>query len=129
MFRQGAERCLVSVQNRVRLSAWSETHPDIALIRPRNYADAHPGPDDVLLIVEVADTSLQYDREVKLALYARHGIPEVWLVDLRQDRITMHREPTPQGYRRSCAAAATDVVETGALPGVALEVAAVFAES
>lgn len=70
---------------------------------------------------------MQYDREVKLALYARHGIPEVWLVDLRQNRITMHREPAPQGYRRSCQAAATDVIEPAALPGVALEVAAVFA--
>lgn len=126
MFRTADDRCLVSVQNPVRLSAWSEPQPDIALLKPRNYSTAHPGPDDVLLIVEVSDSTLKYDRDVKLTLYARHGIPEVWLIDLQQNRLTQYRDPTPQGYRRSCMAAATDVVEPAELPGLAVRVSEVF---
>jgi Uma2 family endonuclease len=82
---QGIEdRGTVRVQNPVRLSDHSEPEPDIALVRPRpeGYADRHPGPDDALLIVEVADTTLTLDREVKMPLYARAGIPECWTVDL-----------------------------------------------
>lgn len=63
------------------------------------YAAAHPGPKDVLLLVEVADTSAGYDQRVKLPLYARAGIPEVWLVDLEGDRIEVLREPAAGRYR------------------------------
>jgi Uma2 family endonuclease len=127
--RKGSEDSfMLRCQSPVRLSPWSEPRPDIALLRPRSYADAHPGPEDVLLIIEVADSSLQYDREVKLALYARHGIAEVWLVDLRQNLVTMYREPTPQGYRRTGQPAATERIEPAALAGLSLDVAAVFAE-
>lgn len=119
---------LLRCQSPVRLSAWSEPQPDVALLKPRSYAAEHPGPDDVLLVVEVADSSLQYDRDVKLALYARHGIAEVWLIDLQQNRLTQYRDPTPQGYRRSCMAAASDVVEPSELPGLAVSVSALFRE-
>jgi Uma2 family endonuclease len=74
----------ISVQDPVRLSNLSEPEPDVAVLRPRAdfYAGAHPTPADVLLLVEVVDTTLRYDRRVKLPLYARSGIPEVWLVIL-----------------------------------------------
>jgi Uma2 family endonuclease len=58
-----------------------------------------PGPEDVLLLIEVSDTSLSYDRNVKLPLYARAGIPEVWIVDLASETIERHTEPTAEGYR------------------------------
>ena len=95
------DQAIVSTQNPVRLDRYSEPEPDLALLRPRDdfYAAAHPGPGDVLLIIEVADTSLRYDREIKIPLYARHGIPEVWLVDLENERLLRFLEPGPDGYR------------------------------
>ncbi len=97
VFVKGSE-ALVRVQDPIRLSEQSEPQPDLALVKNQSYAQAHPGPEDVLLLIEVADTSLAYDRTVKLPLYARHGIPEVWLVDLTQSRIEVYRQPSPSGY-------------------------------
>jgi Uma2 family endonuclease len=93
-------RAIVSVQNPVRLSSRSEPQPDIALLRYREdfYRHAHPGPEDILLLVEVADSSLRYDLEVKLPLYARHGVPEVWIVDLEHRRLEMYRRPAENTY-------------------------------
>ena len=91
---------IVSVQNPIRLDRYSQPQPDLALLRPRAdfYAEAHPQPADVLLIVEVAEASLAYDRDVKIPLYARHGIPEVWLLDVAGRCLTAHRAPGPDGY-------------------------------
>jgi Uma2 family endonuclease len=93
-------RAIVSVQDPIRLNPRSEPQPDIALLRYRAdfYRHAHPGPEDVLLLVEVADSSLRYDREVKLPLYARHGIPEVWIVDLEHRRLEIYRRPAEETY-------------------------------
>lgn len=93
---------IVSIQNPVYLGHHSEPQPDVALLRPRAdfYASGHPGPDDVLLLVEVAETSGQFDREVKIPLYANAGIREVWLIDLSDGAILVHRSPTTAGYDR-----------------------------
>ncbi len=82
-------RAIVWAQNPIGLGERSEPQPDLALLRwrPNFYADADPRPEDVLLIIEVADTSLAYDRDIKVPLYARAGIPEVWLVDLNEARL------------------------------------------
>jgi Uma2 family endonuclease len=90
----------VLVQNPVRLSEYSEPQPDLALLRRREdfYSEHHPQPADVLLIVEVSDTSLRFDRDTKIALYAGHGIPEVWLVDLRGGRLVRYRAPQQGSY-------------------------------
>jgi Uma2 family endonuclease len=97
------DAAVVQVQNPIRLDEHNEPEPDLALLKPRPdfYTTAHPTPPDVFLVVEVADTSLEYDRRRKLPLYARHGIPEVWLVDLNADTILVARDPTPSGYRTS----------------------------
>lgn len=94
-------KAIVSVQDPIRLSEHSEPEPDLALLKPRPdfYSFKHPTPEDVLLIVEVAETSLQYDKEVKLPLYARHGVPEVWLIDLEGGQIEVHTEPEGERYR------------------------------
>ena len=91
----------IRVQNPVHLDVHSEPEPDVAMLLPRgsHYATHHPTPADVLLVVEVADSSLETDRRVKLPLYARAGIPEAWLVDLVQDEVLVHRDPSPNGYR------------------------------
>lgn len=96
-------RAVVRVQNPVRLDRHNEPEPDIALVRSsaRKYRETHPSPEDVLLLVEVADSSLRFDRDVKVGLYARCGIPEVWLLDLTSTRITRFRGPSDAGYRES----------------------------
>jgi Uma2 family endonuclease len=88
-------------QNPVRLDRRSEPEPDLTLVRFRAdfYAESHPAPRDVLLIIEVADTTLHYDRHVKASLYARAGIPECWIADLTDEAIEAHTEPSPDGYR------------------------------
>lgn len=96
-----AGQAIVRIQNPIHLSERSEPQPDLALLRPRLdfYAAGHPGPQDVLLVVEVADTSIGFDREIKIPLYASAGIPEAWLVNLPEDRIDMYRRPTSTGYQ------------------------------
>ena len=118
------DRAVIRVQNPVRLGRHDEPEPDVAVLRPplAQYRDRHPGPGDVLLIVGVADTSLAYDRDVKLPLYARVGIPEAWLVDLDGNAIDVHRTPTLRGYRDSQRLARGGTVTLHAFPDVALAV-------
>ena len=101
LFFRVQERGIVWVQNPIRLGERLEPQPDLALLKPRAdfYAPAHPGPEDVLLVVEVAETSVDYDREAKLPLYARAGISEVWLVDLQGGSVEVYRRPSPRGYK------------------------------
>ena len=93
-------RANVRVQGPVRLDDENEPHPDVTLLRRRDdyYATGHPGPGDVLLLIEVADSTLSFDRNVKLPLYARAGIPEVWIVNLRDRRLESYTDPTEDGY-------------------------------
>ena len=95
-----SEQVAVRVQSPVRLSDLSEPQPDLALLRhrPDFYAGAHPGPGDVLLVVEVADTTLAWDRDVKVPLYGRAGVGEVWIVDLTAEVVDILKGPGTQGY-------------------------------
>lgn len=97
---RGAE-AILAPQNPVILNDLSEIQPDMALLRWRDdfYASSHPNPDDILLLVEVADSSIGFDRGVKAPLYARRGIRELWLVDLTGDAVEIHRQPSPDGFR------------------------------
>lgn len=99
--RSVAPRVVVWVQSPIHLGPHSEPQPDVALLRPprSRYADAHPGPDDILLVIEVADTSVEDDRARKIPLYARAGIRETWLVNLPGGVIGVYRDPGPDGYR------------------------------
>jgi Uma2 family endonuclease len=85
------DEAIVSVQNPVRLNEYNEPQPDLTMIRPRDYRESLPIPADVLLLIEVSDTTLAYDRGVKLPLYARAGVREVWIVDLPGETIASHR--------------------------------------
>lgn len=97
------ERAIVSVQNPVRLDQRSEPEPDVSILRSRPdfYAGGHPGPKDVLLLVEVSDTTQEYDRGQKLLAYAKAGVAEVWLVDLPAEVVEVYREPKADGYAQS----------------------------
>lgn len=85
----------------VRLPPRSEPLPDIAIVRHHDdlYLSAHPGPADLILIIEVADTTLAYDRGRKLAMYAGAGITVYWVADLRGRRLFVHRQPEQRAYR------------------------------
>jgi Uma2 family endonuclease len=123
-----APRALVATQNPVFLDLHSEPQPDIALLRPRAdfYDSSHPTPADVLLIVEVADTTLAYDTQIKLPLYARHGIPEVWQVDLSNRRFLVHRTPAPTGYQDVQTLTDLSAVTPLLLPDVTVDLSDLF---
>ena len=93
-------RAVMAVQDPVRLDEHSEPQPDIMLLQWRDdfYRNGHPSPDDVLLLIEVADSSIEFDRTVKLAAYARAGIPEVWIVARAERRIEAYTEPAGDEY-------------------------------
>jgi Uma2 family endonuclease len=97
------DRWLVAAQDPAHLDEYSEPQPDIMLLKVVSdfYASKHPEPSDVYLLVEVADTSLSYDRERKLPLYGRSGIPEVWIVNLDEPCVEVYREPHLNGYGSS----------------------------
>jgi Uma2 family endonuclease len=91
---------LVSVQSPLRLNRYSEPQPDLMLLRPRDdfYSKAHPGPADALLVVEVSESSLRYDRQIKMPLYASHEIAEFWLIDLTAMELHVCRRPEHGSY-------------------------------
>jgi Uma2 family endonuclease len=124
------DQAIVSVQNPARLDRFSEPQPDVTLFRPRadNYRTRErPGPADVLLLVEVADSSLRYDRAVKLPLYARAGIGEVWIVDLRRRVVDVHRTPAGDGYATVATHGPEDTVTLALAPEIAVALRRVFA--
>ena len=101
-FGELAGRAIVRIQNPVTFpDEMSELQPDITLLRPRAdfYSSAHPGAPDVLLLIEVADSTLRLDRRVKIPLYARAGIIEAWLLDLTTEYVEVFREPSGALYR------------------------------
>ena len=121
-------RFIVFPQNPISLSENSEPQPDLALLKPRDdyYRAALPTRADVLLLVEVADTTLEYDEATKVPLYARSGIPEVWLVNLRDQVVEVFREPTAQGYVRNTRVVRGQRVASLAFPDLVLPVDDLF---
>lgn len=122
------DRALVQVHNPVRLDDFSEPEPDVALVRPRadDYAEGHPGPDDTYLIVEVADTTVELDRDVKARLYATAGIPEYWVVDLPVERIDVRRTPEEDGYLEVSGHERGEVLHPATFPDIAVPVSEVL---
>jgi len=121
-------RAIISVQDPIFLDRYSEPEPDVALLKPRNdfYRSAHPRPEDVLLIIEVADTTLRYDREIKAPLYARHGIPELWIVDLENRCLEVFRAPAEAVYQEVKGIERAGVLTPVALPDVSIDLKGLF---
>jgi Uma2 family endonuclease len=121
-------RAIVQVQGPVRLSDRSEPEPDFALLKPRAdyYRDALPSPADVLLLIEVAESTQRYDRTVKAPLYARHGIPELWVIDLENTLVHFCRRPAGDTYADISAADRPGATPIAALPGVTIDLSSVL---
>ncbi len=126
--RRARRRALIRVQGPIRLDDRSEPEPDLAILRPRPdfYSSGHPTPADVFFIVEVMDTTADYDRGVKLAIYARANIAEVWLIDLNRELVEVYRRPIGEIYTENRILPRGQVVAPGAFPDVELAVDAIL---
>ena len=122
------DRVLLTVQTPLRLDRYNEPQPDVMLLRPRpdNYKARHPSAAAVLLLVEVSDTSLAYDRSTKLALSARFGVPEVWIVDIPGGAVEAHQDPKDGAFARR-ERLAEGRLSPALLPDLAVDVAALLA--
>ncbi len=118
----------ITVQQPVAIPPDSEPEPDLMLLKPRAdfYARRHIEPEDVLLLVEVSDTTLRLDRLVKLPIYANASIPEVWIVDLNGGAIEIYRDPSPDVYASRSVAQRGATIAPNAFPSCRLDVADFF---
>lgn len=126
--RLAGDLAVVSVQQPLIVGERSVPQPDIALLKPRadSYSRSHPSAADVLLVVEVADTSLNFDLTTKIPLYARAGISEAWVLDVQQRSLRVFRDPGPSGYSGTFTYSAGESVSALALPALTVAVAALF---
>ncbi len=122
------DRFVVAVQNPMRLDDLSEPQPDLVVLQPRTdfYAAFHPRPEDTLLVIEVAESSLGWDRGIKRARYAAGGVAEVWVVDLGAGRVEVATEPGPGGYARVRRLGPPDAITASAVPGLTCTVASII---
>jgi Uma2 family endonuclease len=124
LIRAAGDEAIVSPQNPIRLNAFNEPQPDLVLLRPREdfYRSTHAQLTDILLVIEIADSSLRYDRDVKASLYARHGIIEYWLVDLAAGTVARYTSPEDATYRTVAVHPRGEGLAPIALPGCTLTV-------
>ena len=115
-----SDRAIVRCQGPVVLGDFSEPQPDLALLRLRagGYRDRLPGAEDILLIIEVSDSTQSFDRGTKLPLHAKHGVPEVWIVDVIAKCAEIYRNPSLSGYQTKVMATATESSSPSALPEI-----------
>jgi len=119
--RNVSDDILVRIQNPVRLSDYDEPEPDVTLADLRKFdGKRHPQPSEIILIVEVSDSTLKYDRDVKLALYAEAEIPEVWIVNLVNDIIEIHQKPSVGIYQLAKIFTRGETLTSEVLPGLSI---------
>jgi Uma2 family endonuclease len=115
---------LIRTQDPIRLDNFSEPEPDLAIVKGTilDYAEHHPVPEDIYLVIEVADSTLKQDCEVKAKLYARSNIPEYWVVDINNRQVRIFRDPTPTGYGSQLILTETHSVSPLAFPEIVLSI-------
>lgn len=123
--RAVGDAAIVRVQNPIVVNDYNEPQPDLTLLRPRTdfYAAGHPTPEAILLAIEVADTTVAFDRRVKAPLYARNGMPELWLIDLKRGHVVAFRDPTETGYATTQVFRRGEAISPVAFPDLVLPVA------
>jgi Uma2 family endonuclease len=126
--RLAGDRSIVWVQNPVQVNDYSEPLPDIALLKPRDdfYAQANPQAAHVLLLIEVADSSVEYDRDIKIPLYAQSGIAEVWLINLPKETIEIYSQPFEAKYRGTRLAKRGESLSAKFVPNLTIDVNAIL---
>ncbi len=126
--RAAGDLAIVSVQDPLIVGERSVPQPDLALLKPRtdSYTRSHPTAADVLLVVEVADSTLPFDLGTKIPMYARGGIAEVWVVDVQERAVRVFRDPSPSGYRTSFTVSGGESVTALALPALVVALPALF---
>ena len=119
-----AGHAMLSIQNAVILSRHTMPQPDIVLARPREdyYSSKHIAPEDIFLVIEVSDSTLRYDRNRKMPLYAKAGVPELWIEDLQTDIILVYRDPGPKTYSTSLTLHRGESVSIAAFPDIVFSV-------
>jgi Uma2 family endonuclease len=117
-------RVVVSVQNPLQLSDFTEPEPDVVVLKPRgdDYTSKKVRGEDALLVVEVAETTLSYDRGVKVPLYARAGVPEVWVENLKNNTLLVYRDPDGGNYKTSLVLRSGDTVSPVTLPDLVIQI-------
>jgi Uma2 family endonuclease len=125
LIRALGDRAIVRVQGAVRLSDISEPEPDLAVLEQRTdfYHRAQPNGSETLLVIEVSDSTLRYDRDVKVPLYARHGVRETWIVDIPHSQLLCYSAPANGRYAREIAISQLGGISLAALPDVSLDLA------
>lgn len=121
--RLAGDRVIVWVQNPVQINEYSEPLPDVTLLKRRDdfYAQANPQPSDALLIIEVADSSVEYDRDIKIPLYAGAGIPEVWLINLPKETIEIYTQLVGDTYREIRIVKRGESLAAKSIPGLIID--------
>lgn len=124
----GDRSVVVSTQDPIRLDNFSEPEPDLAIVKGTilDYAEHHPVPEDIYLVIEVADTTLKQDCEVKDKLYARANISEYWVVDIKNRQVRIFRDPTPTGYGSQLILTETHAVSPLAFPEIVLSIGSIL---
>ena len=123
--RQIQDSELIAIQDPLRLNDLSEPQPDFMLLRSRSdlYYESHPTADDVLLLIEVAESSLQFDQNQKLRLYALHNIPEYWVLNANNACIEIYRQPVNGAYAKKTTLRAGDKITLSQLDHINIELA------
>jgi Uma2 family endonuclease len=122
------KRIILAAQNPVALNDNSEPQPDVALLKPRDdfYATAHPQPQDIFLLIEVADSTVIYDRQEKIPLYAQANIEEVWLIDINEQIVEVYQQPTATGYQHIQEFTSAQTLSIKAFPDVNISLDEIF---
>ena len=128
LVRRVGDLALVSVQNPIILGDYSEPEPDLVLLKPKanDYRDAFPQAEDILLLIEVADSTLNYDQQIKAPLYARFGIPEFWLINLPQQTVTLFQKPMQDQFSIATTLTAPTILTPLLLPETKLNLGLLF---
>ena len=118
------DRVVVSVQNPVQLSEYTEPQPDVVLLKPREdcYEEKKASWEDALLVIEISDTTIRRDRDIKLPLYAKSGVPELWIDDLKNNTIFVYRDPGQTTYATTLVLKRGDPISIAAVPDIVFQV-------
>lgn len=125
------DTAIVSIQNPIQLNDYSEPQPDVVIMHPRDdyYAHAHPRPDDILVVIEIADSSIDYDRDEKMPRYAEAGISEAWLIDVANQQIEHYTQPRNGIYRQKVLLTTEDQIQSVQYPQIAFAIGTLFPEA